>query len=255
MTKSRTIEEAGRKNVRVVAIIQARMGSTRLPGKVLKDLAGDTVLARVVNRARRAKLVDEVVVATSVKPADAAIVQECDRLSVAFFRGDEADVLDRYYRAAQKFAADAIVRITSDCPLIDPELIDQHVRQLLVRWREVDFVTNMVQQTYPLGLAVEAMPADVLARMNRMSEAAELREHVTTLAYVEPSLFRVEHIRHSEDLSDQRWTVDTQEDLDLVRLIFEHFGGDHFSWTDVLPVLEQNSEWLEINRHIPQKTV
>lgn len=231
------------------------MGSTRLPGKVLKDLAGDTVLARVVNRTRRAKLLNEVVVATSVKPADEVIVRECERLSVACFRGDEGDVLDRYYRTAQKFSADAIVRITSDCPLSDPGLIDQHVRQLLARWREADFVTNMVQPTYPLGLAVEAMPADVLARMYRMSKTVELREHVTTLAYVEPSLFRIDHVRHSEDLSDQRWTVDTQEDLELVRLIFKHLGSDDFSWMDVLSLFEQHPGWVEINRHIPQKTI
>jgi spore coat polysaccharide biosynthesis protein SpsF len=241
--------------VRVVAIIQARMGSTRLPGKVLKDLAGDTVLARVVNRTRRATLLDEVVVATSVRPADDAIVQECERLSVAFFRGDEADVLDRYYRAAHKFAADAVVRITSDCPLSDPVLIDQHVRHLLDRWNYVDLVTNMAQQSFPLGLAVEALPVDVLARMQRISQAAELKEHVTTLAYVEPGLFRIDSLQYSKDLSHLRWTVDTKEDLELIRLIFQHFGRDDFSWTDVLPLMEQHPDWLEINRHILQKTI
>src|SRR5271157_1204223 len=107
--------------MRVVAIIQARMGSTRLPGKVLKDLGGETVLARVVKRTRRATLLDEVVVATSVLSQDDPIAEECETLQVACFRGDELDVLDRYYRAAQKFAAETIVRITSDCPLIDPE--------------------------------------------------------------------------------------------------------------------------------------
>src|SRR5580658_3737110 len=104
------------------------MGSTRLPGKVLKDLCGATVLARVVNRASRATLLDKIVAATTVKPADEAIVQECERLSVVCFRGDEVDVLDRYYRAAQHFSADVIVRITSDCPLIDPEIVDKTVR-------------------------------------------------------------------------------------------------------------------------------
>ncbi len=241
--------------MKVVAIIQARMGSTRLPGKVLKDLAGQTVLTRVVNRTRRAKLVDEVVVATTLQPADDAIVQECERLQVACFRGDEADVLDRYYRATQKFSADAVVRITSDCPLVDPELIDEHVRRLLNRWAEVDFVTNMAQPTFPLGLAVEAMPSDVLARMKRISQTDELKEHVTTLAYVEPEWFRIDHILYREDLSHLRWTVDTPEDLELVRLIFQHFSDDYFSWREVLPVLEQNPGWSEINRAIPQKTV
>jgi len=112
----------------IVGIIQARMGSTRLPGKVLKSLCGETVLARVVNRTRRARLLDQVVVATTDRAADDPIVAECDRLSAPCFRGDEADVLDRYYRAAPQFCADAIARITSDCPLIDPELIDATVR-------------------------------------------------------------------------------------------------------------------------------
>lgn len=231
------------------------MGSTRLPGKVLKDLEGETVLARVVNRTRRASLLSEVVVATSVLSADDVITRECERLKVACFRGDELDVLDRYYRAAQEFAADAVVRITSDCPLIDPELIDQHVRRLLDRWTEVDFVTNMAKPTFPLGLAVEAMPADVLLRMKRMSQTDVLKEHVTTLAYVEPDWFRIEHILYPDDLSHLRWTVDTSEDLELVRLIFQHFGNDYFSWKKVLAVLEQHPDWSEINRAIPQKTI
>lgn len=241
--------------MKVVAIIQARMGSTRLPGKVMRDLAGDSVLARVVNRTRRARLLDEVVIATTGKPADDVIVKECEHLEVSVFRGDEADVLGRYYWAAHKFSADAIVRITSDCPLTDPELVDQHIRRLTHLWREVDFVTNMSQQSYPLGLAVEALPMDVLARMHRLSDTPELKEHVTTLAYSEPSLFRVDNIRHSEDLSQMRWTVDTQEDLDLVRLIFQHFGTDDFSWQEVLRLLGRHPEWAEINRQAPRKTV
>lgn len=241
--------------MRVVAIIQARMGSTRLPGKVLKDLAGDTVLARGVERICRAKLLDEVVVATSVLPSDDVIVKECKRLTVPCFRGDECDVLDRYYQAAQKFGADAVVRITSDCPLSDPQLIDEHVQRLVDGWNQFDMVTNMFRQTFPLGLAVEALPADVLERMHRMSRTAELKEHVTTLAYAEPDLFRIENLRYSQDLSHFRWTVDTIEDLELVRLIFQHFGRDDFSWTDVLPLFDEHPEWLEINRHILQKTV
>ena len=230
------------------------MGSTRLPGKVLKDLDGETVLSRVVNRTRRATLLDEVVIATSILPSDDIIVEECERLDVEYFRGDELDVLDRYYRAAIKVKADLIVRITSDCPLMDPHLIDVHVERLLGRWAELDFVTNMVKQTYPLGLAVEAMPADVLARMKRMSHSDALKEHVTSLLYVEPNYFKIDHVLHSIDLSDFRWTVDTQEDLNLVSLIFRHFGHDHFSWEEVLPLMKQHPEWIEINRHVRQKT-
>lgn len=243
-----------KKGLATVAIIQARMGSTRLPGKVLKDLDGETVLSRVVKRTRRATLLDEVVVATSILPSDDIIVEECKRLDVESFRGDELDVLDRYYRAAIKVNAGLIVRVTSDCPLIDPHLIDVHVERLLSRWSEVDFVTNMVKQTYPLGLAVEAMPADVLARMKRMSDSDALKEHVTSLVYVEPQWFRIDSVLHSIDLSALRWTVDTQEDLDLVRLIFRQFGHDRFSWEEVLPLMKQHPEWIAINQHVRQKT-
>ena len=241
--------------MRAVAIIQARMGSTRLPGKVLKDVAGEPMLARVVERTRRARTLDQVVIATTELAKDDAIEQLCSQRGWPCFRGSESDVLDRYYRAGIKFNADLIVRVTSDCPLIDPHLIDEHVSRLVSRWAEVDFVTNMVKQTYPLGLAVEAMPADVLARMKRMSETDMLKEHVTTLAYVEPGLFLIDHILHAADLSHLRWTVDTPEDLELVRLIFQHFGHDRFSWEEVLPVLEQHPDWRQINQNDPQKAL
>jgi spore coat polysaccharide biosynthesis protein SpsF len=234
--------------LRTVAIIQARTGSTRLPGKVLKDLAGEPMLARVVERTRRARHLDEVVVATSDLEADDRIARLCAERGWACFRGSELDVLGRYYKAALTFRADAVVRVTSDCPLIDPEVIDLHVHRLLEGWSETDFVTNMLRQSFPLGLAVEVMPIDVLARMHRMSRTPELREHVTTLAYVEPEQFRIENIPHKTDLSCMRWTVDTAEDLEFVRRVFAHFGHDRFTWQNVLAALDEHPEWAEINR-------
>jgi spore coat polysaccharide biosynthesis protein SpsF len=234
--------------LRTVGIIQARMCSTRLPGKVLKDLAGEPMLARVVERTRRAGMLNEVVVATSVLPADDRIAQLCAERGWTCFRGSETDVLDRYYHAALEFQADIIVRVTSDCPLIDPQLIDRHVERLMKRWAEVDLVTNMLQQSFPLGLAVEALPLDVLIRMNRMSLARELREHVTTLAYVEPEWFQIDNILHTSDLSKMRWTVDTAEDLELVRRIVTFFGNDRFSWEEVLSLLEERPDWAQINQ-------
>lgn len=239
--------------MKTVAIIQARMKSTRLPGKILRDIAGEPMLARVVERSQRAATVDEVVVATSELADDDIVERLCSDRGWAHFRGSETDVLDRYYRAAIAFHADLVVRVTSDCPLIDPRVIDEHVNLLLRRWTEVDFVTNMVKQTYPLGLAVEVMPLDVLARMKRMSQTDMLKEHVTTLAYVEPGWFQIGLIMHSVDLSHLRWTVDTAEDLELVRKIFLHFGHSRFSWEEVLPVLEQHPDWTKINQDIPQK--
>lgn len=237
--------------MKAVAIIQARMGSTRLPGKVLQPLLGEApVLDCVINRVGRAKTLHDVVVATTTASRDDAIVDRCRTRGWSWFRGDEDDVLGRYWQAALANNADVVVRVTSDCPLIDPEIIDCHVAKLLEGWRSADFVTNMMRQTFPLGLAVEAMPFDVLARMERLSTTPYLREHVTTLAYERPELFLVEHVLHGVDLSGMRWTVDTPEDLAFVRRIFGHFGQDHFSWREVLSVLTRHPEWAEINRNV-----
>jgi len=240
--------------MRVVAIIQARMGSTRLPGKVLKDLGGETVLARVVKRTRRATLLDEVVVATSVLPADDAIARECESLKVACFRGDELDVLDRYYRAAQKFAADAIVRITSDCPLIDPELINAAIRSSLDQ--KADYASNSLVRTYPRGLDVEVFTADALARAWSAAKEEYQRMHVTPYLYQNPESFKVISIVGEADNGRYRWTLDTTEDLELLRAVYKHFGNrDSIRWIEVLDLMEAQPELAALNSHVRQKTL
>jgi len=239
----------------VVAIIQARMSSTRLPGKVMRDIAGQSMLSHAVRRTQSSSRVNEVVVATTVESSDDIIVEECRRIGVAVFRGSHDDVLDRYFRAAVLHQADAIVRITSDCPLTDPALVDEHVRCLEERWQEVDFVTKLMRETFPLGLAVEVMPFDVLARMQRMTTTPQLREHVTTLAYVKPEWFVVDHVLNDTNLASMRWTVDTLEDLELVRNIFTELGPESLSWRDALRAFNQHPEWQEINRHVRQKSL
>ncbi len=230
------------------------MGSTRLPGKVLRDLCGETVLARVVNRTRLATFLDEVVVATSVQPADDAIAQECERLSVACFRVDEADVLDRYYRVAQEFSADAIVRITSDCPLIDPQLIDATVRAFLDQ--KPDYATNSLVITYPRGLDVEVFTADALARAWQGAKEAYQRTHVTPYLYENPQEFKLVSLTAEGDYSKYRWTLDTVEDLDMIRAAYSHFGGrDNFHWRELLELMEQQPELADLNSHVRQKTV
>jgi spore coat polysaccharide biosynthesis protein SpsF len=240
--------------MRVVAIIQARMGSTRLPGKVLKDLGGETVLARVVNRTRRATLLDQVVVATSVLPADDAIARECEALKVACFRGDEADVLDRYYRAAQQFVADAIVRITADCPLIDPELIDAAIRSRLDQ--KADYASNSLVRTYPRGLDVEVITADALARAWSAAKESYQRAHVTPYLYQNPELFKVVSIAGEVDHSQYRWTLDTAEDLELLRAVYKHFGNrDSIRWIEVLNLMEARPEFAALNSQVRQKAL
>ena len=242
--------------MRVVGVIQARVGSTRLPGKVLLDLAGDAVLARCVNRTRRAQTLDEVVMATTAKPADDAIVDLCAERGWPCFRGSEEDLLDRYYQAAVAYQADVVVRITSDCPLIEPEIVDRVVREFLERQPDVDYACNVLpQRTFPRGLDTEVMRFDVLERAWREDLNPAWREHVTPYIQRNPGLFYIHGVTSEADYSHMRWTVDTPEDLAFVRRIYGHFEHNLFSWREVLAVLEQHPEWLEINRHVQQKAV
>ena len=237
--------------MRVVAIIQARMGSTRLPGKVLKDLAGEPMLTRVVHRTCRAKTLDKVVVATTTQPTDDVIVQLCETQGWDYFRGSEEDVLDRYYRAALAYAAEVVVRITSDCPLIEPEVIDEVVQEFLERQPHVDYAcTHLPQRTFPLGVDLQVMRFDALERAWREDQNPARREHVVSYFDYKQELFCIHSVTSATDYSYMRWTVDWPEDLAFVRQIFDHFGHDHFSWHDVLAVLEKYPEWLEINRHV-----
>jgi spore coat polysaccharide biosynthesis protein SpsF len=208
----------------------------------------------VVNRTRRATLLNEVVVATSVLPADEAIVQECERLKVACFRGDETDVLDRYYRAAQEFSADAVVRITADCPLVDPELIDATIRSGLEQ--KADYATNSLVSTYPRGLDVEMFTADALERAWSATSEEYQRTHVTPYLYENPKLFKVVSIAGQTDHSQYRWTLDTTEDLEMIRAVYQHFGNrDDVRWNEVLDLMESQPELALLNSQVRQKTL
>lgn len=238
---------------RILAIIQARMGSTRLPGKVLLNLAGKPMLERIVRRCRRAATLDEVVVATTTEPADDRIAELGAAHNWPVFRGQEDDVLDRYYQAASQQGADIVVRITGDCPLIDPEVIDLTVKKFLEH-KPLDYASNSLDRvTFPRGLDVEVMSMAALTRAWQEDHNPAWREHVTPYIYRHPEKFRLLAVTSEVDFSYLRWTVDTPADLTLVRKIYEHFGGDDFSWRQVLALLAQHPQWLEINRHVPQE--
>jgi spore coat polysaccharide biosynthesis protein SpsF len=242
--------------VKVVAIIQARVGSTRLPGKVLEDIAGEPMLARVVNRTRRAKTLDTVVVATTTETVDDAIIHLCRAHGWTCFRGSEQDLLDRYYQAASACKATAIVRITSDCPLIDPEIIDRVASELLFHYPEVDYASNNLTRTFPRGLDVEAMIFEALQQAWREDRNPAWREHVTPYIYRHPEIFALRNVSSDDiDYSYMRWTVDTPDDLTFVRKIYGHLRNDAFTWREVLHLLEMHPEWLNINRDIQQKMV
>lgn len=238
--------------VKTVAIVQARMGSTRLPGKVMQDIGGETMLARVVRRARRAVRLDELLVATSTNSGDDVLVAECARLGVACARGSEDDVLDRYYCAATSHDASRIVRITADCPLIDPDLVDEVIARF--EQSDADYASNTLERTFPRGLDTEVVSAVALARAWREAREPYQRAHVTAFLYEHPEIFRLAGLRADADYSALRWTVDTPDDLALVRAIYMRLGNDdHASWRAVLDLVEAKPELTEMNRSIRQK--
>jgi spore coat polysaccharide biosynthesis protein SpsF len=239
--------------LKVVAIVQARMGSTRLPGKVLQDICGQPMLSRVVGRLRRAKRIDEVLVATTDQSADDAIVAACRKEEVQVTRGDQDDVLDRYYRAAQLAKADVVVRITSDCPLIDPEVCDKTIAAFLDE--KPDYASNVLERMYPRGLDTEVFSQEALARAWRQAFQKHEREHVTPYIYEHPNEFKLLSVTAPADYSSHRWTVDTPEDLAFVRAVYERLGSSEFSGRDVLDLLEKHPELAELNRAVEQKSL
>ena len=228
------------------------MGSTRLPGKVLMDLGGQSVLSRVVRRLARAKLLQQIVVATSVAPADDAIMAACLRLQVPCFRGSEGDVLDRYYQTARDWPSDAVVRITADCPLIDPEVVDQTIGMFLSSG--ADYTSNVTPRTYPRGLDTEVFTVAGLERCWREAREPHQREHVTPFFYECPGRFRISSLSGPEDYSRYRLTLDTPEDLQLLRAVYASFDNrDTVSWQEVVGLLERRPDLAALNSHVAQK--
>jgi spore coat polysaccharide biosynthesis protein SpsF (cytidylyltransferase family) len=235
--------------MKTVAVIQARMGSTRLPNKVLADLGGSPMLAQVAARVRQARTVDEVVVATSTASQDDAVEVFCASQGISCFRGSENDVLDRYYQAARAFAADVVVRISADCPLHDPRVIDAVVSRFDPA--RADYVSNTVERTYPDGLDTEVFSFAVLERAWREAAWTSEREHVTPYIWKHPELFRIEQVKQSADLSALRWTVDEPRDLALVREVYRRLAGRDFTMNDVASLVADDDLLRTVNAGIP----
>jgi spore coat polysaccharide biosynthesis protein SpsF len=272
--------------MKVVAIIQARMSASRLPGKVLLDIQGKPMLQWGVERVQRADSIDQVVVATTDDPSDNPVAEFCQSQGFAISRGSVQDVLDRYYQAAQNVQASVVVRITADCPLIDPQLIDQAVITLTSSLTDpgpqtaapLDFIANRLPRpwwrTYPIGLDTEVFTFAALERAWMEARKPHQREHVTPFFYEDvpaeelhfsanpvslataqsPRGFMVALLHHVEELGHQRWTVDTPEDLELIRQIATLLPDDEFTWRDVLELVEKYPELSQINAQIEHKT-
>ena len=223
--------------MRVVAIVQARMGSSRLPGKVMLPLLGEPILTRVVRRTGRARTLDDVVVATTTRSEDDAIVALVEAEGRPVVRGSETDLLDRYLQAARAHDADVIVRVTSDCPLIDPG--GHRSDGPRVPAGDVEYASNTLEpRTYPRGLDVEVIARAALERADREDRDPAWREHATPYIYRHPESFRLLRVAAEDDHADQRWSVDTPEDFALVEKIYEAIGRDDFGWREALAVVE-----------------
>ncbi|HWF92541.1 MAG TPA: glycosyltransferase family protein [Terriglobales bacterium] len=230
-----------RADLKIVAIIQARMGSSRLPGKVLMDIGGETVLGRVVRRSRRSRLTKTTVVATTELRGDDAIVKECQRLGVRCFRGMAENVLDRYYRAALEHSARLVVRVTSDNPLVDPDLIDETVMTILKS--DADYANNRSPRIYPEGLDVEAFTFAALERAQREARQPYDLEHVTPYFYQHPEKFHCVAVKRAVNFGHYRWTLDTAQDLQVIREIYGLLGNrDDFSWLQAIEAVNNGAQ-------------
>jgi spore coat polysaccharide biosynthesis protein SpsF len=243
---------------RTVAVVQARMGSTRLPGKVLQDVGGRPLLALVLERASRIAGVDELAVATSELATDDPVADLARRLGVRVVRGSELDVLDRYATAAASLEADLVVRITSDCPLVDPAVIDR-----LLAFRaagELDYAAVLTgavpaegRLRFPDGLDTEVLRASVLAEASREATAAYDREHVTPFIKARPRRFRIGYLEAEQELGDERWTVDHPEDLAFVRAVVARLDDPVTAGLpDILAVLADEPELRALNAAVPR---
>jgi spore coat polysaccharide biosynthesis protein SpsF len=239
--------------LRNVCIIQARMGSSRLPGKILMPLAGRAALDWVVARTQASRAFAEIVLATTTDPKDEPLVKHGATLGLRVVRGSETDVLDRYRLAADASRADIITRVTSDCPLIEPAILAAMAARCHPPL-DFDIISNAVQRTFPRGLDTEMFTRESLDTAAAQARDQAEREHVTVFLYRHPERFRIAHFTQAPDHSRERWTLDTPEDYALLSRIFEA-TPDPLALTqnDVLALLDANPSWRALNAHIEQK--
>ena len=231
----------------ICIIVQARMGATRLPGKMMKDIAGKPAIAHVFERARLSKRARDVWLATTTNAADDVLAGWAARNRVPCYRGSERDVLDRYYQTAKEAGAGVIVRITGDCPLLDAAVIDEVIDGFAGGM--YDYVSNVHPPTFPDGLDTEVFSFAALERAWREAKLPSEREHVTPYMWKNPDLFAQKNVEQSPDASAHRWTLDTPADLQFLRLVAGECTrrGSQCGWKEVLAILEAHREWQTIN--------
>lgn len=244
-------------NENVVAIIQARMRSTRLPGKILADICGRPMLWHVIDRLKYSRLIGKILVATTRTREDDIVEDLCKKCGIDFYRGSEPDVLDRYYEAARINNADMIVRIAADCPLIDPVISDKVIAAYSENMDNFSGASNVINRTYPRGLDTEVFPFAVIKRTWEEAEKPYYREHVTPYIYEHKKLFKVLSVENDRNFGNLRWTVDEASDLKFVKEIYGMLYKENkiFTIKDILKALEDSPSLKNINMHVKQKAV
>ncbi|SFJ77579.1 spore coat polysaccharide biosynthesis protein SpsF [Halobacillus dabanensis] len=241
--------------MKVTAVVQARMGSTRLPGKVLRQVNGKPLLEYQIERMKRSERIDQLVVSTSRRSLDDPIIELCQRLKVDTFRGSEKDVLGRFYETCAYYKADAVVRLTADCPLIDPAVIDKIIHYFLKKYPRYMYVSNTRKRSYPRGLDTEVFTYEALKDAYMNANSPHDLEHVTPFIMKRIGDASIAQVLHDSDESHHRWTVDTPEDFQFVSKVLERLYPTNptFTFQDILEVLRKNPDWQEINRQVKQK--
>jgi len=237
----------------IVAIIQARMGSTRLPNKTLLEISGKPLLGHIIERVKASRTIHEIIVATTTDPQDKSILDLAVRYGVKRFAGSKDDVLDRFYNAAKLSSAEIIVRITADDPFKDPQVIDRIVRYFRSR-PNLDYASNTIEPTYPEGLDVEVFSFKALEQAWAEAKLPSEREHVTPYIWKNPTKFRLANVKYKRDLSGFRWTLDYEEDLKFTREIYARLysPGKIFLMDDILELLKKEPHLIFINQRIPK---
>lgn len=239
--------------MKTVIISQARMTSSRLPGKILKEVLNKPLLAYQIERLLKVRSAESVIVATTVNITDDPVENLCRRYGIKCFRGSEDDVLSRYYHAATIADADVVVRVTSDCPLIDPNVVNDVIAYY--KDNKYDYVSNTLTRTFPRGMDTEVFSYKALAEAHCEASNGHEREHVTPFIYKRVERYKLGEVCSSEDHSSFRWTVDTAEDFKLIRNILEYVYPVHpnFTMQDCLEAYKLNPWWHQINEHVEQK--
>ena len=241
--------------MKIGIIIQARMGSSRLPGKILKEIDGKSLLELQYKRLIHSEKAEKIIIATSDNKIDDCIEVLCKKLNILYFRGSEDNVLDRFNKAAEYFDLDVIVRSNGDCPFIDSKIIDKLIEIWQLNAPKYDYISNILEDTFPLGMHIEVFTKKALEKTLEENITKEDKEHVTPFIYRNPSKFNLLNIENNTNLSDYRWTIDYQEDFEFVKEIYKRFGVNNssFGMQDIIKVLEREPQLSMINSFYKKK--